>query len=396
MSSLRSDNEDALGREPADSNYHIVPSSSYEDDDDDDVNDINLTGVAPAERQTIGNADVEAEKITEPVAAMRWHPAVTMMVDTMKKLLSPFVRILFTPKAQRTMVKMTVTAVLLVWILLTSMAAYLTFYQQYVPRTAHIEPIYFQYETSAGSAPVGIVDLTEGAYHYAPLRHEQAYDVSVKLHVPTSTINFDIGNFMVTTELQTSGGSRLAYASRPAILRYQSNTQRVLHVVAKALPLLLGLTEESQSITIPLMENFVEQRGKPTTRAIVTLSNPRLQVYNAELRIHADFRGLRYYMYYHRISTAFTFITVFAGIELIFAAIAWTLFGQALWDKLQNFFEGAADEIQAIQENYDKDLLNQTDQEEDEEEGEEEANERAKLDQETAQDVPSSSRRETS
>lgn len=47
------------------------------------------------------------------------------------------------------------------------------------------------------------------------MRHEQAYDVSVQLHVPTSDINFDLGNFMVHVELQTKNGTILAESSRP-------------------------------------------------------------------------------------------------------------------------------------------------------------------------------------
>lgn len=95
---------------------------------------------------------------------------------------------------------------------------------------------------------------------HQPLRHEQTYDVFVRLHVPTSDINFDLGNFMVQTWLQTREGDTVVHSSRPAILRYQSKAQRVLHVFAKALPLLVGLTEESQVITVPIIEDFVEHK----------------------------------------------------------------------------------------------------------------------------------------
>jgi hypothetical protein len=64
---------------------------------------------------------------------------------------------------------------------------------------------------------------------------------------------------MVNVELLTRDDKILANSSRPAILRYQSSTQRILHVVAKALPLLVGWTEESQKISVILIENFVEK-----------------------------------------------------------------------------------------------------------------------------------------
>lgn len=78
--------------------------------------------------------------------------------------------------------------------------------------------------------------------------------------MPTSDINFDLGNFMVHVELLTQNGTSLVKSSRPAILRYQSTTQRILHVFAKALPLLFGWTEESQEINVVLIENYIDKK----------------------------------------------------------------------------------------------------------------------------------------
>lgn len=78
--------------------------------------------------------------------------------------------------------------------------------------------------------------------------------------MPTSDINFDLGNFMIHVELLTQNGTSLVTSSRPAILRYQSTTQRILHVFAKALPLLFGWTEESQEINVVLLENYIDKK----------------------------------------------------------------------------------------------------------------------------------------
>lgn len=74
---------------------------------------------------------------------------------------------------------------------------------------------------------------------------------------------------MIETWLHTSNGSTVAHASRPAILRYQSRTQRILHVLAKALPLLLGFMEESQVITVPLIKGFLEHKVKAWSLMLV-------------------------------------------------------------------------------------------------------------------------------
>ncbi|ORY95628.1 putative adipose-regulatory protein-domain-containing protein [Syncephalastrum racemosum] len=295
-------------------NFHVVPSTASEGDEERE-RDFAL------EEQ--GNPEVQ------------WSPAMLFLANVVKTIVTPVLKVVFAPKAQKTLIKTTAMVLVFLWIILTSVAAYLTFYRQYVPRTAHIEPIYFQY---TAEEPIAVIDLTRGQA-YAPLRHDQAYDVSVHLHVPTSDINFDLGNFMVKTWLQAGDMTTLAQASRPSILRYQSKSHRVLHVMAKALPLLVGFTEESQVISVKLIEGFVENKSRPVKQVTVSVSNPRLQVYDAELRVVADFRGLRYYMYHRRIVTALSFIVMFMVIELVCSAIAWKFFGQNVWNKLKDVMD---------------------------------------------------------
>ena len=221
-----------------------------------DSRDLLLDHEEEDEEDTLTKATVEGEE-TEAIPPIVWHPAVIMMANIIKKLLSPIMKIVFAPHTQRMVIKSLVVIIVVAWIILTSFTAYLTFYQRYIPKTAHVEPIYFQYTSQ--DFPQGQVQF-RGPNLLAPLRSDQAYDVSVQLHVPTSDINFDLGNFMVNVELLTKKGEILATSSRPAILRYQSMTQRVLHVLAKALPLLIGWTEESQRISVVLIEDFIEKR----------------------------------------------------------------------------------------------------------------------------------------
>lgn len=112
------------------------------------------------------------------------------------------------------MVKSFIIVIVVAWILLTSFTAYLTFYQRYIPKNAHVEPIYFQYG-HLEQQPEGRLEFTGPDPYSTMLRHEQAYDVSIHLHVPTSDINFNLGNFMVTVELETKNGTVLAQSSRP-------------------------------------------------------------------------------------------------------------------------------------------------------------------------------------
>ncbi|EIE86648.1 hypothetical protein RO3G_11359 [Rhizopus delemar RA 99-880] len=168
-------------------------------------------------------------------------------------ILSPIFKIIFTPSAQRTYVKALASIILIISVLLSSFIAYVSFYRRYIPKRVHVEPIYFHYSKDA--LPQGHVYLPGHL-----LATDQAYDVSVQLYVPTSDINFNLGNFMVHLDLLLHNGSLLTTSSRPAILRYQSNPQRILRVLAKVVPLIIGWMDESQSINVPLIKGFVERK----------------------------------------------------------------------------------------------------------------------------------------
>lgn len=98
---------------------------------------------------------------------------------------------------------------------------------------------------------------------------------------------------MIDVQLQTVNGSDIIRSSRPAILRYQSRTQRIMRVFAKAIPLLIGLTEESQVITTKLIDSFIEQKHHAVNKVELSISDPKIQIYDAKLMILAKFRGLR-------------------------------------------------------------------------------------------------------
>ncbi|GAN01592.1 seipin isoform X3 [Mucor ambiguus] len=288
--------------------YQVVPSI----DDDSQVTEQNALAVEPT------SDSVE----DQPALSKPPHPILMLLFRVMKFIMLPFCKILFAPAAQKTFVKTTVMVVTISWIVVTSIVAYIMFYNQYVPPITHVQPIWFHYKALQG--PTAWVDIRS-----MPLRHEQVYDVSVQLHVPTSDANFDIGNFMIDLGLNAQNGSVILHSSRPGILRYQSQTQRIMRVFAKALPLLVGLTEESQVITIKL--------SRAVDSVSVAISDPRIQIYDAKLMILANFKGLRYYMYFHSILTALAFIFTFASIEFIFATVAWKAFGENMWRTLSKF-----------------------------------------------------------
>lgn len=92
--------------------------------------------------------DVSKQAAVEEIPPIEWHPVIVMIANGLKTIFSPIFKIVFAPQTQRAMVKSLVVVILVAWILMTSFTAYLTFYQRYIPKTAHIEPIYFQYSNT--------------------------------------------------------------------------------------------------------------------------------------------------------------------------------------------------------------------------------------------------------
>lgn len=117
-----------------------MPSSSqYDPEDEDDADELDELIIPEKADGASGKEE------GEPLPPIEWHPAVLMIGRFIKTLLSPIVKIVFAPQTQRAIVKSLVIIIVVAWILLTSFTAYLTFYQRYIPKTAHVEPIYFQY-----------------------------------------------------------------------------------------------------------------------------------------------------------------------------------------------------------------------------------------------------------
>ncbi|CAI2178579.1 15892_t:CDS:2 [Funneliformis geosporum] len=193
-------------------------------------------------------------------------------------------------KTQRTAVKSIFVFLLVVILVSIAFLAYLGFYMIYVPKIAHVKPIYLQYEND--KPPYAIIDFTDNGRYDTLLTADQAYDVSIDLYVPNSDRNIALGNFMIGLGLRAKNET-VQFSSRPCILTYQSGMLRVFSTLWRLIPLVLGFTKEDQKLKIVMLENMIESEEKPITEALITISNSHLEVYNAQIRLDAHFRGLR-------------------------------------------------------------------------------------------------------
>nr|XP_042907669.1 seipin isoform X2 [Parasteatoda tepidariorum] len=114
--------------------------------------------------------------------------------------------------------------------------------------------------------------------------------------MPESERNLQQGMFMIRLDMLSETGQVLQSSRRPAILRYRSALFKVIYTLFYMPALLLGSTEEKQTLHIPLFEQFVEYN--PTYYIYIEIEAEVAEVYSSALKIHAQFTGLRYMMYY--------------------------------------------------------------------------------------------------
>ncbi|GJJ77753.1 seipin [Entomortierella parvispora] len=200
----------------------------------------------------------------------------------------------------------------------------------YIPQRGHVAQVHLQYGPPVvagviGPKPSALVDFSRGGRVDQVLRGDQAYDISVQLVVPTSQHNVALGNFMVTVSLLDKHDRVLSTSSRPALLTYESLPVRWMRTLWRAIPLVLLWSKEAQTIKVPVLERFLENSAHPVSQALVQISTGQLQIYKCTLNVDAHFQGLRYFMYYHRVSTAIVFMSLFVFWEIVFTVMTWQL-----------------------------------------------------------------------
>ncbi|KAM5138279.1 seipin isoform 2-T3 [Mantella aurantiaca] len=158
------------------------------------------------------------------------------------------------------------------------------------------------------------------------LMYGQPYRITLELQVPESTANQDLGMFMVSMSCYTRGGKQISYTARSAMLHYKSPLLRTLETLTTLPLLLFGMSEQKQSVEIELYSEYREDSYVPTTGAVIQIQSVRLQIYNAELRVHAHFTGLRYLLYYFPVMSAVIGISsnfIFMSILVMLSYLQW-------------------------------------------------------------------------
>lgn len=119
----------------------------------------------------------------------------------------------------------------------------------------------------------------------------QTIYVSLVLQMPESDYNREIGMFQLVAEVISTDGNVRDKSSLPCMLRFRSLPVRLVRTSLMSIPLLLGITSETQRLTIPMLRH---KEGYPRTKAIRITLVPRAgtsflpQLYEAEILVNSE------------------------------------------------------------------------------------------------------------
>lgn len=213
-------------------------------------------------------------------------------------------------KAQRTLFQAAVLLCVLVLLLWVSIFLYGSFYYSYMPTVSFSTPVHFYYTADCDSSGSTLCSFPTANISFMKnertqvMAHSQPYRISLELEMPESVVNEQLGMFMVKMSAYTKGGETVSSVGRSAMLHYRSSLLQTISTLVFSPLLLAGMTEQKQLIEVELFSDYKTNAYKPTIGAVIQIQSKRVQIYSAQLRIHAYFTGIRYILFNFPLTSA--------------------------------------------------------------------------------------------
>lgn len=214
------------------------------------------------------------------------------------------------------------TTLFIIWV---SVFMYVTFYYAYVPAISHIRPVHLEFSSCTDASglcsnPSANVTLTQ--QHHL-LQSGQPYNIILDLEMPESDSNKQLGMFMIQLKLIGRNGQSISHSRRSAMLRYKSGALHFLSTIFFSPFLLTGPMEEKQTLKVEMFSEYLENPHNPVTNICIEIESRWLELYSAQLRIQAQFTGLRYLMFYWPILSATLGIAIHVVIISAIVGYVW-------------------------------------------------------------------------
>ncbi|XP_003383840.2 PREDICTED: seipin-like isoform X1 [Amphimedon queenslandica] len=254
--------------------------------------------------------------------------------------------------------KLALTFIIFMSYLFLSMTIYAVLRQLMVPQKTHILPVHLYFNPKCLTGEHHQDSVSNFAFNRIPrneakscsypmaefflsssgdrlLTPGHAYSIAVELEMPESPQNADLGMFMVNLTLYSKTGKVTGSSIRSAVLHYKSSLLHTLSTAFFSFPLVLGLTEEKQTLSVVMFDNFQESHfSDGSTNAIVTIMSHKIQLYSTKLTFDANFTGLSFYLYHWPISMA---IIIVSGLFFSISGVTVLLWARKMMDRMNQF-----------------------------------------------------------
>ncbi|TDH09311.1 hypothetical protein EPR50_G00085350 [Perca flavescens] len=213
-------------------------------------------------------------------------------------------------KARRTLFQAAILFCVLVLLLWVSIFLYGSFYYSYMPSVSFSTPVHFYYTSDCDSSESALCSFPTANISFMKnerdlvMAYGQPYRVSLELEMPESPVNERLGMFMVKMSCYTKGGKTVSSVGRSTMLHYRSSLLQSLSTLLFSPFFLTGMAEQKQLIEVELFSEYKTNAYQPSVGAVIEIQSKRVQIYSAQLRIHAFFTGIRYVLYNFPLTSA--------------------------------------------------------------------------------------------
>ncbi|CRK89515.1 CLUMA_CG003240, isoform A [Clunio marinus] len=206
-----------------------------------------------------------------------------------------------------------------------SILFYILFYLLYMPTSIHVKPVHMQYSKLCEDKSCDLESLTS-PFHTFPMAHlqlnknqlmmvGQPYHINVRLELPETPRNRDLGIFMICIDMKDKENSLKSQACRSTMLRYQSQWIQLIKNLFLIPLYVFNFGEEKQVIDIEMFSDYIDTTNS-VTDVYIEIQSRVVEFYSVSLQLIAHFTGLRYLIY------NFPLISALIGIVSIFIVLA--------------------------------------------------------------------------
>lgn len=209
---------------------------------------------------------------------------------------------------------------------------YILFYLMYMPSPTHVKAVNMQYDKICDDKNCDLQSMTS-PYHSFPIAHlqlsrkqlmmvGQPYYINVRLDLPETPRNRDLGVFMVCVDMKDKENMLKSHACRSTMLRYKSPWLQMVKTVLYMPFFVLGLSEEKQLLDVEMFAKYIDTTN-PVTDIYVEIQSKVVEFYGVSIHIIAHFTGLRFIIFHFPVISACVGIGMNFIVLVIITLLLW-------------------------------------------------------------------------